>query len=164
MTCLVLLFFIISYFILPCLFPPFYYADFNNVKKNFEAIEGVKILDNWQHHDISLEDCGFVISYRGQEPVQIDFYEGGDWDTPFEAIDGYTISSYRSRKKGRYDDIVKVRSSHLKEQGISATNLKEFLSNQDKVITFALSNTSSEPTPSKNENWIRVFTKLDAYK
>jgi hypothetical protein len=34
--------------------PPFYYVEFNRVKANLESIEGLEILDDWQHHDILL--------------------------------------------------------------------------------------------------------------
>jgi len=162
-VCLAFLFFAVSYFVLPCWFPPFYYAEFNAVKKNFEAIEGVEILDSWQHHDISLEDCGFKVSYRSQEPVQIDFYENDDWNDPFELVDGFTISAYRNRATGKYDEIIHVSSKSLKKKGVSVSNLSEFLENQDRIVNFALSY-NIETLPSKDENWVRVFTDLDAYK
>ena len=163
MVCLAILFFAVSYFVLPCWFPPFYYAEFNAVKQSFEAIEGVEILDDWQHHDISLEDCGFTVSFRGQEPVQIDFYENDDWGEPFELIDGYSISSYRNRATGKYDEMAYVSSKSLKEAGISASNLREFFENQERVIEFAISS-EIKASPSKDENWVRVFTKLDTYR
>lgn len=81
-----------AYFVFPGLFPPFYYSDFNQARDQLSSIPGVEIIDDRQHHDNTLEDCGFTVQVNDSEPVRIDFCDGDDWTLPFKRVDGVTVS------------------------------------------------------------------------
>jgi len=52
-----------------------YYGQFNQVQRIIRGMPELKILDHWQHHDISMEDFGFEVEMRSGEKRWINFYE-----------------------------------------------------------------------------------------
>lgn len=52
-----------------------YYGQFNQVQRIIRSLPGLKIVDHWQHHDISIEDFGFQIEKAGGERRWVHFYE-----------------------------------------------------------------------------------------
>ncbi|MEM7206981.1 MAG: hypothetical protein AAF434_04075 [Pseudomonadota bacterium] len=44
-----------------------YFGDFNRTKAYLGSIEGVEINDDWYNHDITLEEFGFELSYKGDQ-------------------------------------------------------------------------------------------------
>jgi hypothetical protein len=52
-----------------------YYGQFNRVKHVIEDMPNVEILDNWQHHDITLEDFAFTLLIDGGRQVSVTFSE-----------------------------------------------------------------------------------------
>jgi hypothetical protein len=53
-----------------------YYGKFNRVRTVIERMPDVRILDSWQHHDVTLEDFGFTITSASGQPAKVDFWEG----------------------------------------------------------------------------------------
>ena len=52
-----------------------YYGQFNRVKHVLEAIPHVQVANQWQHHDITLEDFGFYLVVSNDRSVRVDFWE-----------------------------------------------------------------------------------------
>ena len=52
-----------------------YYGHFNRVKHVLEEMPNVAITNDWQHHDVTLEDFGFYLVVDGEQSVQINFHE-----------------------------------------------------------------------------------------
>lgn len=52
-----------------------YYGQFNRTKHAIEKMEGVEIVDYWQHRDLSLEDFGFDLSVNGGNLIQVAFLD-----------------------------------------------------------------------------------------
>ena len=52
-----------------------YYGQFNQVKRIIHSIPELKITDDWQHHDITIEDFGFTVAHRDGPAFRIDFWE-----------------------------------------------------------------------------------------
>ena len=96
----------VAYFVFPCLVPSFYYANFNQTRNRLAGIPGVEIIDDWQHCDISLEDCGFTLRVNGSEPVRVDFYEGDNWSLPFKRVDGIIVSHPYNPKTNDYEEVL----------------------------------------------------------
>ena len=53
-----------------------YYGQYNRVKHVIESMPNVRIVDHWQHHDMSLEDFGFTLVVDGTRKVRVDLHEG----------------------------------------------------------------------------------------
>ena len=73
------------------IFPPFYYAQFNDVRARLHEIEGLKIKNYWQHKDMRLEDCGFDVEIGGRQ-VSLTFSDHQDWVGLFDEFDGIYMS------------------------------------------------------------------------
>lgn len=52
-----------------------YYGQFNQIQRIIRGIPELKITDDWQHHDITMEDFGFTLSHRDGPSFRIDFWE-----------------------------------------------------------------------------------------
>ena len=52
-----------------------YYGQFNRVRHVLETMPNVEIVDNWQHHDITLEDFAFSLLVDGTQTTQVTFSE-----------------------------------------------------------------------------------------
>jgi hypothetical protein len=52
-----------------------YYGQFNRVKHVLGEMPRVNITNDWQHHDITLEDFGFYLMVDGSRSVRVDFLE-----------------------------------------------------------------------------------------
>jgi hypothetical protein len=53
-----------------------YYGQFNRVKHVLQAMPNVEIVSDWKHHDLTLEDFGFVVLVNGSQRVHVMFHEG----------------------------------------------------------------------------------------
>lgn len=153
----------VAYFVFPSLYPPFYYADFNRAREHLSAVPGVKIIDDWQHHDVTLEDCGFTVRVDDSEPVRIDFYDGQDWTLPFRTLDGVTVSYPYNPRTNDYEE-VSFSARQLRDHGVDPTNLGSVLQDIEKLLNLA----TPKPVP-RTENprggvWVRIYRDLDRYK
>ena len=52
-----------------------YYGQLNRVKHVLDEMPHVQVTNNWQHHDITLEDFGFSLVVNGVRSVRVDFWE-----------------------------------------------------------------------------------------
>lgn len=52
-----------------------YYGHFNRVKAVIESMPNVKIVNHWQHKDITLEDFGFTVLVDGNREAKVNFWE-----------------------------------------------------------------------------------------
>jgi hypothetical protein len=52
-----------------------YYGQFNQVQRIICSIPELTITDDWQHHDITMEDFGFTVAHRDGPAFRIDFWE-----------------------------------------------------------------------------------------
>ena len=52
-----------------------YYGQFNQVQRIIRGIPELKITDDWQHHDITMEDFGFTVVHHDGPSFRIDFWE-----------------------------------------------------------------------------------------
>ncbi len=52
-----------------------YYGEFNQVQRLIREMPDVRIVDHWQHHDISMEDFGFTVRLGDGSARQVNFYE-----------------------------------------------------------------------------------------
>lgn len=156
-------YFALAYFALPCLFTPFYYADFNRARDQLSGIPGLQIVDDWQHHDITLEDCGFTVRVNDSEPVRVDFYEGNDWTLPFKRVDGVTVSYPYNPKTNDYEE-VSFSARQLRDSGINATNLGTVLQDIGKLLDIAKPvRVPRDKSPSPGA-WVRIYRDLNRYK
>ena len=53
-----------------------YYAQYNRVKHVIESMPNVRIVDHWQHRDLTLEDFGFTLMVDGTREVTISVHDG----------------------------------------------------------------------------------------
>ena len=113
-----------------------YYAEFNAVREQLEAIPDVTIVNTWQHKDLTLEDCGVTLKVRECPLIQINFYEGGDWETAFQEIQGIRAT----RKTGDSESVVYMSTHDFQNAGLHITNLVEMISHLEQVLD-ALSQT-----------------------
>ena len=153
----------VAYFVFPSLFPPFYYADFNRAQDQLSAVPGVHIIDDWQHHDITLEDCGFTVRVNESEPVRIDFYDGDDWALPFKRLDGVTMSYPYNPKTNDYEE-VSFSAGQLRDHGIDATNLGSVLQDIRKLLDLATPRPIPREASSRSGVWVRIYRDLERYK
>ena len=77
------------------IFPPFYYAQFNDLRDRLHEIEGLEIKDNWQPKDMRLEECGFDVEIGGRQ-VSLTFSDQHDWVGLFYEFDGGLYLKARS--------------------------------------------------------------------
>jgi len=52
-----------------------YYGRFNRVKNILDDMPNVQITNDWQHHDVTLEDFGFSLVVNGTNEVHVNFWE-----------------------------------------------------------------------------------------
>ena len=55
-----------------------YYGRFNRVKHVLEHMPNVQVTNQWQHHDVTMEDFGFFLLVDGRDSVRVDFWENSD--------------------------------------------------------------------------------------
>jgi hypothetical protein len=156
-------FFIVAYFVAPCMYAPFFYADYNKARASLEQIEGVRIVDDWQHHDTSLEDCGFMIQIDGSETVQVDFYEGEDWQKRFWHLDGVVMSlPYNTATNSRKNTYLDFKD--LESAGVYLGSLSDVLENIDTILKLTRSRPHTPETKATIGEWCYILYDLDSYK
>ena len=52
-----------------------YYGKFNRVRNVIEHMPDVRIIDTWQHRDVTLEDFGFTIRSDSGQTIKVNFLE-----------------------------------------------------------------------------------------
>ena len=109
------------------LFPPFYYAQFNDVRNRLHEIEGLTIKDYWQHKDIRLEDCGYDVEIGGRQ-VSLTFSDHQDWVALFDKMDGIRIPRDGHQRL--------VTCEQMNSAGIKIDGLSDILENIGSVIEF----------------------------
>jgi len=74
-----------------------YYGKFNRVLAVMEQIPDVRIVDTWQHHDVTLEDFGFTLVSASGQSTKVNFLEGSPQMklTKGAEIEGYVRASLR---------------------------------------------------------------------
>jgi hypothetical protein len=55
-----------------------YYGQFNRVKHVLDRMPNVQVTNQWQHHDVTMEDFGFFLLVDDRESVRVDFWENSD--------------------------------------------------------------------------------------
>jgi len=153
----------VAYLVFPGLFPPFYYADFNRARDQLSAVPGVQIIDEWQHHDITLEDCGFTFRVNESEPVQIDFSDGDDWTLPFKRLDGVTVSYPYNPRTNDYEE-VSFSARQLRDHGVDATNLGSVLQDIQTLLDVATPSPVPREANPRAGVWVRIYRDLERYK
>ena len=124
------------------LFPPFYYAQFNDVRDRLHEIEGLKIKDYWQHKDIRLEDCGFDVEIGGRQ-VSLTFSDHQEWVGLFDKFDGFYMSEP--------DQQIVITKKQMNASGIKINGLGDLLQNLDAVHAFMLKD--AEPKAVSNDEY-----------
>jgi hypothetical protein len=124
------------------LFPPFYYAQFNDVRNRLHEIEGLKIKDYWQHKDIRLEDCGFDVEIGGRQ-VSLTFSDHQDWVDLFDKFDGFYMSEP--------DQQIVFTKKQMNAAGLRINGLEDLLQNLDAVHAFILKD--AEPKALSNDEY-----------
>ena len=124
------------------IFPPFYYAQFNDVRDRLHEIEGLKIKDFWQHKDIRLEDCGFDVEIGGRQ-VSLTFSDHQDWVGLFDEFYGIYMS--------KPDQQVVISREQMNAAGLKINGLKDVLQNLDAVHAFILKD--AEPKAVSNDDY-----------
>ena len=124
------------------LFPPFYYAQFNDVRDRLHEIEGLKIKDFWQHKDIRLEDCGCDVEIGGRQ-VSLTFSDHQDWVGLFDEFDGIYMSKPNQQ--------LVISREQMNASGLKINGLKDLLQNLDAVHTFSLKD--AEPKALSNDEY-----------
>jgi hypothetical protein len=109
------------------LFPPFYYAQFNDVRDRLHEIEGLKIKDFWQHKDIRLEDCGFDVEIGGRQ-VSLTFSDHQEWVGLFDKFDGFYMSEP--------DQQIVITKKQMNAAGLKIKGLEDLLLNLEAVFKF----------------------------
>jgi hypothetical protein len=109
------------------IFPPFYYAQFNDLRDRLHEIEGLKIKDFWQHKDMRLEDCGFDIEIGGRQ-VSLTFSDHQDWVGLFDEFDGVYIS--------KPDQQIVITKKQMNAAGLKIKGLEDLLLNLEAVFKF----------------------------
>ena len=109
------------------IFPPFYYAQFNDVRARLHEIEGLKIKDFWQHKDMRLEDCGFDVEIGGRQ-VSLTFSDHQDWVALFDKMDGVRLPRDGHQRL--------VTCEQMNSVGIKIDGLSDILENLGSVIEF----------------------------
>lgn len=52
-----------------------YYGEFNQVQRLIREMPDVRIVDHWQHHNLTMEDFGFTVWLTDGSASQVNFYE-----------------------------------------------------------------------------------------
>ena len=117
------------------IFPPFYYAQFNDVRDRLHEIEGLKIKDYWQHKDIRLEDCGFDVEIGGRQ-VSLTFSDHQDWVDLFDKFDGIYMSKPNQQ--------LVISREQMNAAGLKINGLEDLLQNLDAVHAFILKDAESK--------------------
>ncbi len=55
-----------------------YYGKLNRVRTTIEQMPGFRIIDAWQHHDVTLEDFGFTFVSNTGHTSNVVFWENSD--------------------------------------------------------------------------------------
>jgi len=113
------------------IFPPFYYAQFNDVRARLHEIEGLKIKDFWQHKDMRLEDCGFDVEIDGRQ-VSLTFSDHQDWVGLFDEFDGIYMS--------KPDQQLVISREQMNAAGLQIKGLEDLLQNLEAVHAFWMKN------------------------
>jgi hypothetical protein len=144
--------------------PFVYYRHFNRIKAKLEVLPDTKIVDSWQHQDITLEDFGFDLRVRQCPPIRLDFYEGGDWYRDFGAIDGIIFSKPYNPATNDYET-TRISCDELAQAGIRVRNLTDVVSQLEAVLTYLKARPQRQPdVPRAGAYYIRIYYDLDAYK
>ena len=121
------------------IFPPFYYAQFNDVRDRLHEIEGLEIKDYWQHKDMRLEDCGFDVEIGGRQ-VSLTFSDNQDWVGLFDEFDGIYMS--------KPDQQPVISREQMNAAGLQIKGLEDLLQNLEAVFKFC----SKDAVPKIIEN------------
>tara|TARA_B100002019_G_scaffold244723_1_gene221803 strand:- start:172 stop:654 length:483 start_codon:yes stop_codon:yes gene_type:complete len=121
------------------IFPPFYYAQFNDVRDRLHEIEGLEIKDYWQHKDMRLEDCGFDVEIGGRQ-VSLTFSDNQDWVGLFDEFDGIYMS--------KPDQQLVISREQMNAAGLQIKGLEDLLQNLEAVFKFC----SKDAVPKIIEN------------
>ena len=160
MVCsLVIGYFLLAYFILPGLFPPFYFAEYKATKQRLKEVPNLRMLDDWQHHDLTLEDCGFTVSVGGSQPVLIDFYDDEDWSKRFHQLDGLVLRR-PWEKQVVQGEVLYISQRELATIGVELNSLSDFLENIDKIVTLAKGLPTIKEKPRPSGEWCYVTFDL----
>lgn len=144
-------------------FNVFYYQDFNALKRELESIPKLKIVDEWRHEDITLEDCGFVVIVDDSEPIGIDFYDVSSWKSSFKPLDGIVVSlSYDRSTDGYARTAISV--SDLRSAGVDAEFLEEALQSTDIILDLARSRPATTGPLGIRGKWVTIYRYLDRNK
>ena len=130
------------------IFPPFYYAQFNDVRARLHEIEGLEIKDFWQHKDMRLEDCGFDLEIDGRE-VSLTFSDHQDWVGLFDEFDGIYMSMPNQQ-------IVNSKEQ-MNAAGLQIKGLEDLLQNLEVVHAFWMKNAKPRIVPNgeyDNQNFL----------
>ena len=144
--------------------PFVYYWHFNHIKSLVETLPDTKIIDFWRHEDISLEDFGFELQIRQNQPIRLDFYEGEDWYRNFKKIHGILFSKPYNPASNNYET-TPVSRKELARAGIRVSNLADVISQWEKIEAYFRSRPKqSRGVPGVGGHFVRIYYDLDAYK
>ena len=121
------------------IFPPFYYAEFNDVRDRLHEIEGLEIKDYWQHKDMRLEDCGFDVEI-GSKQVSLIFSDHQDWVGLFDEFDGICIPKPDQQRI--------ISKEQMNAAGLQIKGIEDQLLNLETVFKFC----SKDAVPKIIEN------------
>ena len=119
-------------------FPPLYYAQFNDARDRLHEIEGLKIEDSWQHKDMRLEDCGFDVEIGGRQ-VSLTFSDHQDWVGLFDEFDGIYMS--------KPDQQLVISREQMNAAGLQIKGLEDLLQNLEVVHAFSMKNAKLRVVP-----------------
>jgi len=109
------------------IFPPFYYAQFYDVRDRLHEIQGLEIKDYWQHKDMRLEDCGFDVEIGGRQ-FSLTFSDHQDWVGLFDEFDGIYMSKPNQQ--------LVISREQMNAAGLKINGLKDLLQNLEAVHAF----------------------------
>ena len=113
------------------IFPPFYYAEFRAVERRLAQVPNLEIVSSWQHKDMTLEDCGFVVKVASCGPVHLSFHDSQDWVGLFDEIQGIVFRNPTDRQQKLW-----VSRQQLRHAGLKIDGLTDVLHNLDEVLKF----------------------------
>lgn len=123
---------LIASYIGPNIGLPFgYYGEFNRVEHRLKKISAVTILDYSTHHDLTLEDFGFILQTNAGLNFHLDFYDHKKTYQLFGRADGLAVRTpfsqgwvlYPFRPRGRLESAC----------GKELTNAVDVLEQFDKI-------------------------------
>lgn len=106
-------------------FARMYYREFHAVERRLRSVPGLQFTSAWQHHDITLEDCGCDIE-KGNVELRIEFWDRQDWVELFHRVDGIFLREGNNR----YD----ISRDKLSDLGLKITGLTDVLVKLDEVL------------------------------